>query len=161
MAEILEQISLVFWKIWRHQKDVLKLTDFLKKKTPGLHSLRIKRAALIFSIRSLKGLDLNECSNVNFVPKLTQTKLRQLGAIKRPLQPSQIPPHPPKKNMNVVMPFSKTNWNFKITWKQLTRTNVTNAWLFSNQNQGNLLKGIVIWFVRREGIESFLFFSFQ
>ena len=110
----------------------------LKKKKPGLHSLQIKRAALIFSIRSLKNLDLNECSNVNFVPKLTQTKLRQLGAIKRPLQPSQIPPHPPKKNMNVVMPFSKTNWNFKITWKQLTRTNVTNAWLFSNQNQGNL-----------------------
>ena len=26
-AEILEKISLVFWKIWRHQKDILKLTD--------------------------------------------------------------------------------------------------------------------------------------
>ena len=27
MAEILEKISLVFWKIWRHQKDISKLTD--------------------------------------------------------------------------------------------------------------------------------------
>ena len=26
-AEILEKISLMFWKIWRHQKDILKLTD--------------------------------------------------------------------------------------------------------------------------------------
>ena len=26
-AEILEKISLVFWEIWRHQKDILKLTD--------------------------------------------------------------------------------------------------------------------------------------
>ena len=26
-AEILEKISLVFWKIWRHQKDILKLND--------------------------------------------------------------------------------------------------------------------------------------
>ena len=26
-AEILEEISLVFWEIWRHQKDILKLTD--------------------------------------------------------------------------------------------------------------------------------------
>ena len=87
----------------------------LKKKKPGLHSLQIKRAALTFSIRSLKDLDLNECSNVNFVPKLTRTKLRQLGAIRRPQQPPQPPHHPQKKNMNVVMPFSKTNWNFKIT----------------------------------------------
>ena len=27
MAEILEKISLVFWEILRHQKDILKLTD--------------------------------------------------------------------------------------------------------------------------------------
>ena len=26
-AEILEKILLVFWEIWRHQKDILKLTD--------------------------------------------------------------------------------------------------------------------------------------
>ena len=26
-VEILEKISLVFWKIWRHQKDILRLTD--------------------------------------------------------------------------------------------------------------------------------------
>ena len=26
-TEILENISLVFWKIWRHQKDSLRLTD--------------------------------------------------------------------------------------------------------------------------------------
>ena len=26
-AEILEKISLFFWEIWRHQKDLLKLTD--------------------------------------------------------------------------------------------------------------------------------------
>ena len=26
-AEILEKKSLVFWKIWRHQKDILQLTD--------------------------------------------------------------------------------------------------------------------------------------
>ena len=26
-AEILEKISLVSWEIWRHQKDILKLTD--------------------------------------------------------------------------------------------------------------------------------------
>ena len=26
-AEILEKISLVFWEIWRHQKDILKLID--------------------------------------------------------------------------------------------------------------------------------------
>ena len=26
-AEIMENISLFFWKIWRHQKDILKLTD--------------------------------------------------------------------------------------------------------------------------------------
>ena len=26
-AEILEKISLVFWEIWRHQKDILKSTD--------------------------------------------------------------------------------------------------------------------------------------
>ena len=26
-AEILEKKSLVFWKIWRHQKDILKSTD--------------------------------------------------------------------------------------------------------------------------------------
>ena len=26
-AEILENISLFFWKIWRHQKDILKLID--------------------------------------------------------------------------------------------------------------------------------------
>ena len=26
-AEILEKISLVFWEIWRHQNDILKLTD--------------------------------------------------------------------------------------------------------------------------------------
>jgi hypothetical protein len=26
-AEILEKIPLVFWEIWRHQKDILKLTD--------------------------------------------------------------------------------------------------------------------------------------
>ena len=26
-AEILEKISLVFWEIWRHQKDILKLSD--------------------------------------------------------------------------------------------------------------------------------------
>ena len=87
----------------------------LKKKKPGLHSLQIKRAALTFSIRSLKDLDLNECSNVNFVPKLTQTKLRQIGVIRRTPQPPQPPPHLPKKNMNVVMPYSKTNWNFKVT----------------------------------------------
>ena len=158
MTGILAKKSLVCWSIWsrpnlKAPEGRFEINWPLKKKKPGLHSLRIKRAALIFSIRSLKDLDLNECSNVNFVPKLTRTKLRQLGAIRWPPQPPQPPPHPPKKNMNVVMPFSKTNWNFKITWKQLTSTNVTNAWLFSNQNQGNLLKGIVIWFVRREGIE--------
>ena len=27
-AEILEKNSLFFWKIWRHQKAILKLTDF-------------------------------------------------------------------------------------------------------------------------------------
>ena len=26
-AEILENVLLVFWKIWRHQKDILELTD--------------------------------------------------------------------------------------------------------------------------------------
>ena len=26
-AEILEKNSVVFWEIWRHQKDILKLTD--------------------------------------------------------------------------------------------------------------------------------------
>ena len=26
-AEILEKILLAFWKIWRHQKDIVKLTD--------------------------------------------------------------------------------------------------------------------------------------
>ena len=26
-AEIMEKKSLVFWEIWRHQKDFLKLTD--------------------------------------------------------------------------------------------------------------------------------------
>ena len=26
-AEILETISLIFWGIWRHQEDILKLTD--------------------------------------------------------------------------------------------------------------------------------------
>ena len=26
-AEILKKISLVLWKIWRHQKDILKLTE--------------------------------------------------------------------------------------------------------------------------------------
>ena len=26
-AEILTKISLVFWEIWRHQKEILKLTD--------------------------------------------------------------------------------------------------------------------------------------
>ena len=29
-AEILEKVSLVFWEIWRHQKDILKLTDPLQ-----------------------------------------------------------------------------------------------------------------------------------
>ena len=26
-AEILEKITLAFWEIWRHQKEILKLTD--------------------------------------------------------------------------------------------------------------------------------------
>ena len=26
-AEILEKISLVFWEIWKYQKDILELTD--------------------------------------------------------------------------------------------------------------------------------------
>ena len=34
-AEILEKISLVFWKIWRYQKDILKLTDLTKYQNKG------------------------------------------------------------------------------------------------------------------------------
>ena len=30
-AEILEKITLVFWEIWRHQTDILKLTDIYFK----------------------------------------------------------------------------------------------------------------------------------
>ena len=37
-AEILEKISLVFWKIWRHQNDILKSTDHYSQ-------VSIKRAA--------------------------------------------------------------------------------------------------------------------
>ena len=33
-AEILEKISLVVWKIWRHQKDILKLTDLQNLQEP-------------------------------------------------------------------------------------------------------------------------------
>ena len=38
-AEILEKISLVFWKIWRHQKDILKLTDLYKELDLGFQDL--------------------------------------------------------------------------------------------------------------------------
>ena len=41
-VEILEKVSLVFWEIWRHQKDILKLTDLYKisnvKLTPWADS---------------------------------------------------------------------------------------------------------------------------
>ena len=33
-AEILEKISLVFWEIWRHQKDILKLIDLYHRQRP-------------------------------------------------------------------------------------------------------------------------------
>ena len=33
-AEILENFLLIFWKIWRHQKDILKLTDLYLTVSP-------------------------------------------------------------------------------------------------------------------------------
>ena len=32
-AEILENFSLIFWEIWKHQKDILKLTDLYEENS--------------------------------------------------------------------------------------------------------------------------------
>ena len=54
LAEILEKISLVFWEIWRHQRDILKLTDiyfgWVQQHLKAL-LLKIKAKKVVLSCR--------------------------------------------------------------------------------------------------------------
>ena len=61
MAEILEKISLVFWKVWWHQKDILKLTElYIKEKFE--HGLEILFSGQKFIFQNSK-LFVQSCIN--------------------------------------------------------------------------------------------------
>ena len=91
-AEILEKISLVFWEIWRNQKDILKLTDIyfnhsiIHTKTnfyTSLFSSFITQLPLKFPVK-LKELELLH------LPLLLFTKIHQIQQTISPIHQIQI-----------------------------------------------------------------------